>query len=206
MAVNWAREARGPECSTRAPCPGFTLVEVLLAAVLSVLVVVPVLGLLFAGQQTFTEGDTSARLQQDLRVAVDRLTKDLRTAGYDPSGTGAPAPFEFVGVSSLRFIGDADADGTTDLVEFRHDAELRNLIRESWRWAGAGWGQGTGPVVMARNVDRLSFGYFGAGDAPANSLGEIRRVTIEIAASQSAGRSGPRQYAIRSEALLRNLR
>lgn len=200
-----------PERSPRrarwaAPRPrGASLVETLLAALMLVLVAVPIFAMLEGSSRIFARGDAAAGLHNDLRATADRMVRELRMAGYDPSATGVAAFFEVAGATTVRFIADTDADGTTDRIEYAYDAAARTITRQFWRWGGAAWGPGSGPLVLARNVDSLAFTYFDATDAPPAGLADIRRVAVAVAGSQSVAGYGRERYAVVSEARARNL-
>ena len=184
---------------------GASLVEMLLASLLLVLVAIPIFGMLEGSSRIFARGDAASGLHQDLRASVDRMVRELRMAGYDPSATGVAAFFEVAGATAVRFIADTDTDGTTDRIEYAYDAAARTITRQFWRWVGAGWGPGSGPLVVARNVDSLTFAYFDATDGPPAGLVDIRRVTVAVTASKNVAGYGRERYTVSSEARARNL-
>jgi prepilin-type N-terminal cleavage/methylation domain-containing protein len=61
---------------------GFTLIEVLIAMVLTLAVMGSVFGLLIKGQESFRREPQIADLNQSARVGLDRITRDLTMAGY----------------------------------------------------------------------------------------------------------------------------
>jgi prepilin-type N-terminal cleavage/methylation domain-containing protein len=61
---------------------GFTLIEVLLVAFMLALVLTSVYSLYSANQRTATMEDEVVDVQQNLRIAVDTLTRDIRHAGF----------------------------------------------------------------------------------------------------------------------------
>ena len=126
-------------------------------------------------------------------------------AGYDPSATGRPAAFEVAGAATVRFIVDADADGTTDRIEYTYVAAARTVTRQFWRWNGANWGAGSGALVVARNVDSLTLAYFNATDGAPAGLADIRRVAISLAGSRMVAGHGLERYSVGSDARPRNL-
>ena len=184
---------------------GASLVETLLASVLLVIVAIPIFGMLEGSSRIFARGDAASGLHHHLRASMDQMVRELRMAGYDPSATAVPAAFEVAGATTVRFIADTDADGTTDRIEYAYDAAARTITRQFWRWGGADWGPGSGPLVVARSVDSLTFTYFDATDAPPAGLVDIRRVTVAVAASQAVAGYGPERYTVSSEARARNL-
>ncbi|MGH7384002.1 MAG: PilW family protein [Candidatus Rokuibacteriota bacterium] len=63
---------------------GFTLAEMLVVCALVGLVMAGLLGLIMSGQQAYWFGTTQVDAQQSIRVALDRLVRDIRAAGYEP--------------------------------------------------------------------------------------------------------------------------
>ncbi len=176
-----------------------------MASAMLVLVVIPVFSMLGDGQRLFARGDAAANLHEDLRGLLDRIVRELRMAGYDPSATGSATAFEVGGAAAVRFIADVDGDGVTDRIEYAYDAPTRTVTRQVWQWAGAAWGGSGGVFVVARNVDGVDFGYFDATDGPPAALADIRRVTLALDGSQVVAQHGVERYSVASEARARNL-
>ncbi len=61
---------------------GFTLIEVMIAMVLTLAVMGSVYGVLIRGQEGFRREPQIANLNQSARVGLDRITRDLTMAGY----------------------------------------------------------------------------------------------------------------------------
>ena len=71
---------------------GFTLTELLVACALIGLVMAGLFSMLQSGQQTYLTGTNQVEAQQALRLALLRMTNEIRDAGYCPTcGTGNPA-------------------------------------------------------------------------------------------------------------------
>jgi type IV pilus assembly protein PilW len=72
---------------------GFTMIEVMVGAVLSLIVVAAALALLMVSQKTTIIAGQVAATQQNSRSAMDILARDLRLASYSyvANGPGAPA-------------------------------------------------------------------------------------------------------------------
>ncbi len=200
-------------CRAGARTRGTSLVETLLASLILVVVAVPIFAMLEGSSRIFARGDAAAGLHNELRSTADRMVRELRMTGYDPSASGVAAFFEVAGATTVRFIADVDNDGTTERTEYAYDAAARTITREFWQWAGAAWGPGSGPLVVARNVDSLTLAYFDATDAPPAGLADIRRVTVTLAGSHLHRRADGQfvaghdieRYTVSSEARARNL-
>ena len=63
---------------------GFTLAEMLVVCAIVGLVMASLLGLVMQGQQAYWFGTTQVDGQQTVRVALERMAKEIREAGYEP--------------------------------------------------------------------------------------------------------------------------
>ena len=198
-------EPRGEVARRRRGGRGVSVIEMLLATMMLVLVVVPILSMHEGSTRIFARGDAAAGMHQDLRRTIGQMVRELRMAGYDPSVTASPAAFEVATAATVRFIADADTDGTTERIEYAYDAAARTVTRQFWVWDGAAWGPGSGPLMVAREVDGLTFAYFDATDGAPAGLVDIRRVTVAINASHLVPGYGLERYTLVSEARARNL-
>ena len=95
---------------------GFTLTELLIACAMIGVVMAGLFSILASGQQTYLVGSNTVETQQELRLVIQRMTNEIRHAGYCPTcGTGSPAiaPFSaLTGVSATGFTIQNDWDGT----------------------------------------------------------------------------------------------
>lgn len=71
---------------------GFTIVEVLISTAVLIIVFVGVLMVYDRGNQIFKSSNESADMQQNLRVAYDRMLADIRMAGFDYLRGGPSLP------------------------------------------------------------------------------------------------------------------
>ena len=86
---------------------GFSLIEVLISMVVTLIVMAAVFGLLTRGQRSFQREPEVADLQQSARTALDLVTKDILQAG-------AGLPPEFPAFSRINGAGDS---APTDVLE-----------------------------------------------------------------------------------------
>ena len=95
---------------------GFTLVELLITMVIGGVIITAVYSAYLAQQRTYTEQEQVVEMQQNIRAALDRMTRDIRTAGFDPTRsagakitTALPGQFSFT-----RDITDDAGTGPSD--------------------------------------------------------------------------------------------
>lgn len=72
----WVRLGRGEG--------GFTLMELLISVAILGLVMAGLLGLLTASRNAYTRGSSTIEAQQNARLVLDRMGKEIREAGYHP--------------------------------------------------------------------------------------------------------------------------
>lgn len=213
---------------------GFSLVETLLAAAISVVVLLGLYLVYEVNQATFIRGEQQADLQQNARIGMDRLVRELRLAGSDPSGTlagGPPIPggkarcagdppdppraIENAEMRCVRFYADVEPEGSlaTERVEYSYDGGSRQLRRRVWTNAGTS----AGAQPLAERVSAFSFAYYDrAGTClggacatppdpvPAGSLDSIRRISVTLTTEDTDTRTVSRPFTLRAEVLPRN--
>ncbi len=105
-----SRDARhAPESRGEAP-PGTTLLEVVMALAILSIVLGGVYGIFVLAVKRAEHAQTRAKIQQETRVAIDRITKELRETSRGPSAVqfyDVPCPGCAVGFRTPR-----DAGGT----------------------------------------------------------------------------------------------
>jgi len=115
---------------------GFTLVELVLAMVISTIIAAAVFAAYTAQQRTYLAQEQVAELQQNLRAGMDILTRELRTAGFDPTGnvgatiiTADPGHIEFTkDITDAAGTGDSNGvlDHPSEWLDFGFSAAVGN--------------------------------------------------------------------------------
>ena len=76
---------------------GFTMVEILVALTISTFLMAGVIQLFIGSKQAYRFHDAASRLQENGRLAIDTMARDIRMAGYQfppPPPTPASPPFD----------------------------------------------------------------------------------------------------------------
>lgn len=107
---------------------GFTLLETLVSAAVFAIAVAGVFLLLLAGQSTFFNAGTSIEAQQNLRMALVKITRELQESGIDKNGVSQVTVLEGAGPDAtdiLRFSmpvichsGDSVIDNSGDVAHW----------------------------------------------------------------------------------------
>jgi len=71
---------------------GFSLAEVMVATAILVVILVGILTLYDRANKVFKSGNEAAELQQNVRIAYDRMIADIRMAGFDYKRGGPLMP------------------------------------------------------------------------------------------------------------------
>jgi len=146
-----------------------SLAELLVSLVIFALVGAAAFTLLDEGQRAWAFGAARAETQQSARVALARLTAEVRQAGRGGRG------FDAVGLAAPDAIvlqQDLDGDGVIAV----------NGERVTWRLVGTvlrrDAGGGLQPIV--NGVSRLGLRYFDAAGAPTSVPAAVRSVEIAL--------------------------
>jgi type II secretory pathway component PulJ len=159
---------------------GHSLAELLVATAVIGLVLAGVFTVLQSGLETYGWGAARVDAQQSARIALERMVKELRDAGYDPRLAGI-APIVAAGPAGVTFQRDLDGDGVVDATRERVTFLLRPGETVLRRDAGAG----AQPII--EGVRRFVLTYFdGAGRATADT-GKIASIQIYL----ETGLAGP---------------
>lgn len=95
---------------------GLTLVEILVALVLSLLLTAGVIQLFIGSKQTYRFHDALSRLQENGRLALDAMAMDIRMAGYIPPGAASPQQLPMMnGPQNFVSTNGTDGNGNDDI-------------------------------------------------------------------------------------------
>ena len=160
---------------------GVTLVELMITLSMFGLILSAMYNMFNFQQKNYSVQDNVAVMQQNVRVGLGYMVKEIRMAGYipdgippnklSPSNDSLPSsPFTTNGISesveeatasAITFQADIDSDNITEAVRYTLDAGNNTLTREVWQWnAGAtSWDASTGPEIVAEDIENIVFTY-----------------------------------------------
>ncbi|MFQ5524492.1 MAG: PilW family protein [Acidimicrobiia bacterium] len=186
---------------------GFTLLEMLISSAIFAVVLFAIYTIHITSQDTSTRGVNKIEVQQNARVAKERMAREIRMAGYDPSSAipvqGSPTAVQVATATTLTFIADVTGDGVSKRVTYQ--LQGTQLIRESASWVGGVWTP-TPPATseLADSVITLSFTYYDASDNVTATLAAIQRITIGITTQETAAGLLPQTFPLTLDVRLRN--
>ncbi len=185
---------------------GFTLVELMIALLVSGFIMASVVSVYIAQSKSYSEQDDIANIQQDLRGALAILPMEIRLAGCDPTESNVAGILEATG-SRFRFTMDvrggatnpnsADGDVNDDSEDVAYgfganvDTDNDGIVDNGGaNWSGTGSlgrqiGGAGGFQDLADNVEAMEFNYVledgSTSLAPANPA-RIRAVQVSLLA------------------------
>jgi type IV pilus assembly protein PilW len=171
---------------------GFSLIELLISIAVGSIVLTLVAGFLFSQQRVSITQNEVVDMQQGLRAAVTLMNREIRMAGFDPTGS-AGAGIVQAEVDSVTFTTDDNDNGSlmVDPVTWEPNERIRYAVNANGDLGRATGAGGAGLQAMAYNVDELNFVYLdgngvrldddGAGNVIA-SIDDIRAVQITVVA------------------------
>jgi hypothetical protein len=150
------------------------------------------LGILHASLRAYRWGAARVEAQQSARIALERMQKELREAGYDPTAVGIDA---VVAAEPARvvFQRDLDGDGLVDPTSERVAYVLRPGDSVLRRDAGAG----AQPII--NDVRRFRLTYFDRAGHATIDPAAVVSIRIEL----DVGPASP-PVAMQTQVSLRN--
>jgi type IV pilus assembly protein PilW len=167
---------------------GISLTELMIVTALLGLVMAGMYNMFVHQQKSYSVQDHVSAMQQNARVGLEYMVKDIRMAGYIPEGIPfdaddppVPAPLtstspsadvagqsftdgedeiiEEATATTITFLADIDNDARTETV--RYTLTGTNLTMEVWEWNAltATWGASSGAQIIAEDIENLAFTY-----------------------------------------------
>jgi type IV pilus assembly protein PilW len=167
---------------------GFTMIELLVAMAMTSVVATGVYSVFFSQQKSYMTQDQVAFMQQNLRGGMDLMEREIRMAGFDPTGT-AKAGIVTAQANSIRItkdttdnagtgdpdgdVGDVNEDITYSLLDVDGDG-VNDLVRND--------AKNPGNQMVAQDIDALNLVYLDKDGNPTATLSDIRSVQIALLA------------------------
>lgn len=171
---------------------GFSLIEILIAVAISSIMITAIYQLFHSQKSSYLIQDQVAEMQQNLRAGLFLMTKEIRSAGYDPTSSGNfgfvsdfAAPNDILSTNIdyatdsniIAFTIDDDEQGDFDandneLIAYRLNTSLNTL--ERYMWTDNAW------KTVATNVDALDFVYLDANGNVTTTPGNFQAVQLTL--------------------------
>jgi len=152
---------------------GFTLVELLISLAVLSLPLAAVLGILREALNVYGWGTSRVEAQQSARIALERMARELREAGYDPRGAGIE-PVIAAASDRVTFQRDLNGNGVVDPTRER----VTFLVRHGEHVLRRDAGGGAQPIIDG--VRGLSLTYFDRTGAPVFDPSRVSSIRIRL--------------------------
>src|SRR3990172_7979181 len=216
----------------RCAAPGFSLVEMLIGSAVFVVVLLAILMILDISQRDYASGAAKSDVQENVRVALESMARELRMAGYAPSSppnsdcAAPPCGVTALTSSSVTFQADVDGnpsdvcavppcmdkviysfvppvDATRPCDALDPDTVGR-ITRSVQSWVGGAWTTLTAYDV-AQCVKTMTIIYYNSAGGAAATPADVRRIKISITGEENVRGHAPRAYTVSTDVRLRNL-
>ena len=213
------------------PQSGFTIVEVLVAMSIFLLILMGIMQVFEPSNIAYQSSQRKLTVQQNGRVAMDVMVRQIRMAGYFPENIDTNAAndqsntLEVATNAALAVAGDLDGSGTTNAFLFCLDSGGLRRVQGA-RGNAASYTCSNG-AVLAEGVTSLAFAYYDGNNNPvpnpptapyqldAQGVGvpnfanttqraAIRRVVITLTARENVPNQPAQTYTLTSDVRLRN--
>ena len=184
---------------------GFTLIELLAGILISAILLAGLYSVFFSQKTAFSAQEQVAEMNQNIRAALDLMTREIRLAGYKTS-TSAFTGIATATSNSIRILADLNQDGDTaddnEDISYTYNAGALQICRNGISLPT--------PEPVADNITGISFQYTlkdGTVTSAPASPADIRKITISITARTTRPDQGTGTYrsiTLSSDITLRN--
>jgi len=174
----------------RATQQGFTLLEVMITLAVMTIMMGPMVVVFFQSGTSFRAQSQQSELIQQMRIAMDQISRCIRQAGNDPSESLGVPPVTILGSGHIRIATDitgsipgaggnelratGDPDGALsslyEIVEFRHNPGQNQILADI----------GLGEEPLAQGVSNLTFTCLDLNGNPTADPAAIARVQVSM--------------------------
>ena len=165
---------------------GFTLAELPVACAVIAFVMAGLLIVLQAGLESYLIGSNRVEATQSVRLAIERMTREIRGAGFCPTCIGTP-PFTAIAAQTatgFTLQNDWDGDGAINTVGTVTDANgISRSEQIIYAFAGGSLTrQETGMPLetLAAGINSLTFTYQDSAGATTATAASIRALVVTL--------------------------
>ena len=162
---------------TKSNHQGYTIIELVTAVFISAILLAGIYTVFFSQQAAFSAQEQVAEMTQNIRAALDLMTREIRLAGYKTS-TSTFNGIATATSTSIQVLADLNQDGATsgtdEDITYSYNAGILEIRRNG--------------TTLADNITALSLTYTlvdgSVTSSPANPA-NIRKVSVSITARTS---------------------
>src|ERR1043166_561365 len=113
---------------------GFSSVEIMISTAIAMMVLAAVTNTFIGQTWYYNAQEQLNEMQQNARAAIDLITRDVKLAGYDPTGAAISNGIPY-SPSQLELLADLNGDGSVTGVDedvtYTYDAANTRILRSS---------------------------------------------------------------------------
>ena len=182
---------------------GFTIIELLTGILISGILLAGLYSVFYSQQVAFSAQEQVTEMNQNIRAALDLMTREIRLAGYKTS-TSTTNGIQTATSDTIRILADLDQNGDTlgenEDITYTYDSARLQIYRI--------YRDGVNSPI-ADNVTNLSFSYTladGSVTTSPSNPANIRKITISVTVQTTyPDRAGYRTITLMSDVTPRNL-
>lgn len=173
---------------------GFSLIELLLAMATGLIVLISTYYVFTIQSRHFSMQEQKAEMLQNARAGLDLMTREIRMAAYNPSGSLTPcagtnnatnAPC--VGItaitsSTLSFSADLDGDGDLTANSTNPNENIMYDVYTSGGKPALGRTSNGSKQPVVENISALTFTYLDANNNVTTDLALIQKIRVSLTA------------------------
>lgn len=195
---------------------GFSLIELLIAMAVGLIILGATYSVFISQNKQMDKQDKIVELQQNVRAAIDMMSREVRMAGYNPTPCpgACPAPFDGITYNTAQLQIKANFSGgsavgsgaANEIVIYKYDSANFRITRNNWSSSGSQSGDQPFAENIIPNDNGIPlFSYLDKnGNATATSSA-IRKVRLTITGRTSSPIDGiyPK-YTLSADVYVRN--
>lgn len=153
---------------------GFTLVELLISMAVVLVVMASISGAFISQRKAYNTQEQITEMIQNARAAMDIIGREVKMAGYDPTGAGiVGVPYS---ASQLQIVADLNGDGDTsdsnENIIYTYDGIDFQIDRNT----------GGGAQPLTENIQSFTFQYYDGNGNTTTTPADIRQIEITVTA------------------------
>ena len=191
---------------------GFTLIELLIAMTIGLIILTALSSTFLMQRKIYDIQEQVVEMVQNARAAMDMMTREIRMAGYDPTGAG----FDGITYDADQLQIQANIDDDEDIINTDGSYDDNENITYAYYDENSAYPYqikrktGNGNFVsFAENIEAFTFNYLdSSGNATTTNIRQIR-ITITVRSAKPdpdySANGGYRKYTLTSFITPRNL-
>jgi type IV pilus assembly protein PilW len=165
---------------------GFSLMELVFAIGIGMVIIGAIAGTFMTQTRFYNAQEQVNEMQQNARAAIDLISREIKMAGYKPTGdtiTGVSYSTTELRIRSNNNGYLAVANGGDTTINDSSDEHLVYTFDAANKQIKRAYGAvGATPQVVANNITAFTFSYLDSSGAATTTAANIRQISLSITA------------------------